>query len=169
MTTLSDFGDDEITQLLDTPGAVLRAASLVDGRPSPVGLLKASARAAKVFREAQRDENEFVRTVALALRDHKKAEQEEKGDEPEGANDFLDPDSAGEAARAVELAESSIDLLRGRVDDADVDAYGTWLIRIATQVAEVMAAKEGNLFSRRAALSDNAQNLIDRLTKAASR
>ncbi|RPF20895.1 hypothetical protein [Myceligenerans xiligouense] len=166
MTTLADFGDDEITQLLDAPGAVLKAVIVANGKPGSVGFLKATARAAKVFRAAQEDENGFVRTVALGLRDQKRDARDEEGDESAESDGFVRPDREREAARAVELATASVKLLRGRVDDKDADAYGAWLVRIATQVAEATTTREGGLFGKRVAISSNERALIERLTTA---
>lgn len=169
MTTLTDFTDDEIAQLLDAPGAVMKAVIVADGKPGSVGFLKATARGAKVFRAAQGDENDFVRAVALALRDQNTDGPGQDDGEPAGSGDFVRPDPEKEAARAVELATASSDLLRGRVDDADAAAYGAWLVRIATQVAEATSTKEGGFFSKRVAISRNERALIERLTTAASR
>ncbi|MBO0610786.1 hypothetical protein [Myceligenerans salitolerans] len=169
MTTLADFGDDEITQLLEAPGAVLKAVIVADGKPRSIGFLKATARAAKVFRAAQEDENDMVRAVALALRDRNPGDPDGEDDEPSGSDDYLWPDSEREATRAVELVAASITLLRGRADDEDVDAYGAWLVRIATQVAEATTTKEGGLFGKRVAVSENEQALIERLATAVSR
>ncbi|GAB4086029.1 hypothetical protein GCM10028784_26590 [Myceligenerans cantabricum] len=177
MTTLTEFSDAELARLLEAPGAVLKAVILADGRPGSVSFMKAGSRAAKVFRLAQDHENEFVRALALALRDHKRDtrgrdEQDGEGGEGAGASgseDFTHPDPEREAARAVECTEESIALLRGRADDLDVDAYGAWLVGIATEVAKATITKEGGFFSKRVAISENERALIERLTTAAAR
>ncbi len=185
MTNLSDFSDDEIAQILDAPGAVLKGATLADGRPGFFRFLREAASGAKVFREAQQHENDFVRSVATALRDRLKAEEAEEAAAAanpatsvgvaaaaaateRAAKEGARPDPEGEATRAVELTESAITLLRERADEKDVVAYGEWLVRIATQVAKATGAKEGGFFSKRVAVSEGEQAYIDKLTAAVS-
>jgi hypothetical protein len=175
MPSLSDFSNDELTQILDAPGAVLKSATLADGRPGPIRFIRELASGAKVFREAQVHENAFVQSVAAALRDRERAAStaekstaEKESQEPASDKPVL-PDPNAAAARAVELTEASITLLRGRVDEQDVDAYGEWLIRIATQVAKATRSKDGGFFSRRVAVSAEEQAFIEKLTAAVGR
>jgi hypothetical protein len=174
MTNLSDFSDDELAQILDAPGAVLKGATLADGRPGAFQFLKELASGAKVFREAQRHENAFIQSVAIALRDR----SEDESDEPEvplaakvgvAASDEALPDPEREAARAVELTEASMALLRERAEAADREAYADWLVRIATEVVKATGSKRGGFFSKRVAVSEGEQAYLDRLTAAIGR
>lgn len=164
MTQLSDFSADEVTQLLDAPGVVLKAMTVADGRPGVGSFFKAAARSAKVFRAAQEDENEFVRTLALALRDQKKVKGEADDEEP-GSTDFLQPDPEASADRAVEAAAASASLLRGRADETDIKAYAAWVLDVATQVAEATRAR-GGLFSRGVRITPAERVLLERLAGA---
>ncbi len=168
MTHISDFSADEVAQLLDAPGVVLKAMTVADGPPGVGSFFKAAARSAKAFRAAQKGENEFVRTLALALRDQPKAESEaEEGDgEPGESTDFLQPDPEAEADRAVEAASASASLLRGRAEETDIKAYAAWILDVATQVAEATTSREGGLFGRRVRITPAEQALLDRLTVA---
>jgi hypothetical protein len=174
MTNLSDFSDDELAQILDAPGAVLKGATLADGRPGPIRFIRELASGAKVFREAQVHENAFVQSVAAALRDREaSASKDRDPGSKDGAGPASDesvlPDPEGEAARAVELTEASVALLRGRADEKDVAAYGEWLIRIATQVAKATRSKDGGFFSKRVTVSADEQAFIEKLTAAVGR
>ncbi|MFD2024949.1 hypothetical protein [Promicromonospora aerolata] len=175
MTNLSDFSDDELNQILDAPGAVLKGATLADGRPGAVRFLREAASGAKVFREAQEHENGFIQSVAIALRDRTKGRQDrpevppaEKVGTPEGVavSDQVRPDPERETARAVELTAASIAVLRERADAADRAAYGEWLVRIATEVVRSTSTREGGIFSKRVAVSAGEQAYIDRLAAA---
>jgi hypothetical protein len=181
MTKLSDFSDDEIAQILDAPGAVMKGATLADGQPGAFQFLKEMASGAKVFREAQRHENGFIQSVAIALRDRTSAPSDEaevplaaKVGTPEGvsAADDARPDPERETARAVELTEASMAVLRGRGDAADRDAYAEWLVRIATEVVKgtkTKKSKESGFFSKRVAVSEGEQAYLDRISTAAGR
>jgi hypothetical protein len=177
MTNLSDFSDDELGQILDAPGAVLKGATLADGRPGAIRFIRETATGAKVFREAQQHENDFIQSVALALRDRIKEEEAAeqspaaKVGTPEGVAVPEDPrpDPERDTARAVELTAASIAVLRERADQQDLDAYGSWLLRIATEVVKATKSKEGGFFSKRLAVSDGEQDYIDRLTAAIGR
>lgn len=173
MTNLSDFTDDELAQILDAPGAVLKGATLADGRPGPIRFIRELASGAKVFREAQVHENDFVQSLAVALRERERersasAPASEDGEQPAPGERPL-PDPEGEAARAVELTETSISLLRGRADEKDVEAYGAWLVRIATQVAKATRSQDGGLFSKRVKVSADEEAFIEKLTAAVGR
>lgn len=183
MTKLSDFSDDELDQILDAPGAVLKGATLADGEPGAVRFLRESVSGAKVFREAQEHENDLVRSVATALRDRGKAREVAAlaaAENPaaqvgvaaaaaatkEAAKVGVQPDPEGATALAVELTGASVALLRGRADAADVDAYGAWLLRIAERVAGATRSREGGFFSKRVKFSAGEQDYLDRLAAA---
>lgn len=174
MTNLSDFSDDELNQILDAPGAVMKGATLADGQPGAFQFLKEMASGAKVFREAQRHRNGFVQAVAVALRERTGAARPEpspaeKVGTPEGvsAADDMRPDPERETAKAVELTEAAVALLRERGDATDRDAYAEWLVRIAEEVVRATRTKEGGFFSRRVAVSAGEQAYIDRIRAAA--
>lgn len=177
MTNLSDFSDDELGQILDAPGAVLKGATLADGRPGAIRFIRETATGAKVFREAQQHENDFIQSVALALRDRIKDEEAAeqspaaKVGTPEGVAVPEDPrpDPERDTAKAVELTAASIAALRARADQQDLDAYGEWLLRIATEVVKATKSKEGGFFSKRLVVSDGEQAYLDRLTAAIGR
>lgn len=161
MTTLSDFSEDEVTQLIDTPGAVLTGATLASGRPGMLLLLREAASGAKAIRGAQRDTNEFVRAVATRLREQGRQEQralrEAAANRPEEATaaDDEEPTAAGlsdpaEAReQAVVATRAAVALLRERASQADTDAYTQWLLRIATRIVKNDKVKQGGTFSRR--------------------
>lgn len=177
MTNLSDFSDDELGQILDAPGAVLKGATLADGRPGAIRFIRETATGAKVFREAQQHENDFIQSVALALRDRIKQEEAAelspaaKVGTPEGVAVPEDPrpDPERDTAKAVELTAASIAVLRERADQEDLAAYGDWLLRIATEVVKATKSKEGGFFSKRLAVSEGEQDYLDRLTAAIGR
>ncbi|MFD7076312.1 hypothetical protein ACFV9G_19060 [Nocardioides sp. NPDC059952] len=162
MSILSGFSSDEITQLMDTPGAVITAVTVADGRPGILTMHRTSARIATVFRAARQDENELIRAVALAMQD-----RPEEPEEHESVTDLLYPDPEREAARAVEAVVTSIALLRNRAARADVDEYAAWLVGLASQIAEV-TTKRGGLFGRRARTSPPEHAFIGRLRAAVS-
>lgn len=162
MSILSGFSSDEITQLADTPGAVITAMTVADGRPRLLSLRRSTARIVTIFKSARQDENELIRAVALAMQD-----RPEEPDETESVFDLLHPDPEREAARAVEAVVASVALLRDRVEPADVDEYAAWLVGIASQIAEV-TTKRGGLFGRWVQTSTPEQALIDRLRAAVS-
>lgn len=174
MTNLSDFSDDELGQILDAPGAVLKGATLADGRPGAIRFIRETATGAKVFREAQQHENDFIQSVALALRERIKDEEAAelspaaKVGTPEGVAVPEDPrpDPERDTAKAVELTAASIAVLRERADQEDLAAYGDWLLRIATEVVKATKSKEGGFFSKRLAVSEGEQDYLDRLTAA---
>ena len=173
MTNLSDFSDDELTQILDAPGAVLKGATLADGKPGAIRFLRETATGAKVFREAQQHENDFIQSVAVALRERIKDEPDEaspaaKVGTPEGVAvpDDPRPNPERETARAVELTAASVAVLRKRADEKDVVAYGEWLVRIATEVVKATGSRDGGFFSKRVAVSKGEQAYIDRLLAA---
>lgn len=183
MTNLSDFTDDELAPILDAPGAVLKGATLADGRPGAVQFFKEMTSGAKVFREAQEHENDFVRSVAIGMRDRLKEREAvaaEAAANPaaqvgvaaaaaateRAAKHGSRPDPEGETALAVELAGAAVTLLRARGDEKDVVAYGEWLLRIAEQVAGASGSKEGGFLSRRVKVSQSERVFIDQLTAA---
>ncbi|MGI5191278.1 hypothetical protein ACQEVI_24280 [Promicromonospora sp. CA-289599] len=177
MTNLSDFSDDELGQILDAPGAVLKGATLADGRPGAIRFIRETATGAKVFREAQQHENDFIQSVAIALRDRIKDEEAAelspaaKVGTPEGVAVPEDPrpNPERDTAKAVELTAASIAVLRERADQQDLAAYGDWLLRIATEVVKATKSKEGGLFSKRLTVSEGEQDYLDRLTAALGR
>ncbi|HEU5128821.1 MAG TPA: hypothetical protein VFU12_12605 [Glycomyces sp.] len=156
MTTLSDCSEDERTQILDTPGAVLSAAVVADGRPSPMEFLKELSAGAKVFRESQKDEHPFIREVANGIR--------ERGSAERSSGQGL-PESEEAMAAAIAQAEQVLALLRSK-DAADAEAYGAWLVRIATRVSEAAKSKSGGFFSKKVAVSPGERAFIERLTAA---
>lgn len=181
MTNLTDFSDDELDQILDAPGAVLKGATVADGLPGAIRFLREAASGAKVFREAQQHENAFIRSVAVALRERTKQEERDQvepeatpgavapTDGPTTSAPRVRPDPDRETARAVELTGASIALLRERADVQDVDAYAQWLVRIATQVVKATSSREGGLFSKRVAVTASEQTYIDAVAAAAGR
>lgn len=173
MTKLSDFSDDELSQILDAPGAVLKGATLADGRPGAIRFLREAASGAKVFREAQEHENGFIQSVAIALRERTRQKPEDgdlaaKVGTPEGVAVPEDPrpNPERDTAKAVELTATSIALLRERADQEDLAAYGEWLVRIATRVVSSTKTRKPGFLGRRVAVSEGEQAYIDRITAA---
>lgn len=175
MTKLSDFSDDELSQILDAPGAVMKGATLADGRPGTIRFLREAASGAKVFREAQEHDNGFIQLVAIALRDRIRQERDEaegspaaKVGTPEGVAVPEDPrpNPERDTAKAVELTAASIALLRERADQEDLAAYGEWLVRIATRVVSSTKTRKPGFLGRRVAVSEGEQAYIDRITAA---
>lgn len=155
MATLSDFDEDERTLLMDAPGAVLEAAVVADGQPSPMEFLKELSAGAEVFREAQRGGHRLVREVADGIRGRGSGEEAGRGL----------PDSQEATAAAIGQAERAVALLRAK-DAGDAEAYGAWLVRIATRVSEAAKSKAGGFFSRRVAVTPEERAFIERLTEA---
>ncbi|THV22825.1 hypothetical protein [Glycomyces paridis] len=153
MTALSDFKGDDLADLLAAPRAVMEGAIVADGAPNALRFLKELTAAAKVFKHAQRDENDFVRAVANRLREEGTGESEGKG--------LPDPDEA--IARAIGTTERAVSLIRS---DLDREAYGDWLVRIATEVAEASRSREGGFFSKKVAVSKGERDFIQRLEEA---
>lgn len=153
MTVLSDFDDDERAQIMDAPGAVMEGAIFADGSRNAIGFLKEVTAGAKVFKQAQRHENGFVKSVAIAIR--------ERGKDETGEHRLPDPNEA--VARALGRAERAVALIGARATRADRDAYCAWLLRIATEVAAASPSKKGGFFSRRVAVSEAEQSFIDDL------
>lgn len=183
MTNLADFTDDELDPIFDAPGAVLKGATLADGRPGAFQFLKEMTSGAKVFREAQEHENDFVRSVALGMRERIQAQdaaEAEAAANPasqvgvaaaaaateRAATEGAKPDPEGETARAVALSAAAVALLRARGEEKDAVAYGEWLLRIAGQVAGASSTKLGGFFSKRVKVTEGEQAFIDRLTAA---
>lgn len=156
MTTLSDFDDDEQALVLEAPRSVLNAAVVADGRPSPMKFIKELSAGAKAFREAQRDENDFVRAVANAIR--------ERGSDGPGGEGL--PESEEAMATAVDRTGRAVALLRERADGEDAEAYGEWLVGIALRVSAAAKSRVGGLFGKRVAVAPGEQAFIDRLTEA---
>ncbi|THV37037.1 hypothetical protein [Glycomyces buryatensis] len=153
MTDLSDFEGDARALILDTPRAVMEGAIVVDGEVKPMAFLKELTAGASVFREAQRHENAFVRSVAVALRKGGGSESEHKGM----------PDPIEAVAKAHRLIEETTALLRERADEQDAAAYGAWLVRLATKVAEASKSKTGGLFSKKVAISEAEREFIEQV------
>jgi hypothetical protein len=177
MTNLSDFSDDEIDRILAAPGAVLKGATLADGTPGALRFIRETAAGAKVFREAQEHENDFIRSVAVALRESLQAKEAAelspaaKVGTPAGVAVPEDPrpNPERDTAKAVELTANAIAVLSQRAEPKDLDAYGEWLLRIATEVARATSSKEAGFFSKRVAVSEGEQAYLDRLTAAIGR
>jgi hypothetical protein len=156
MTDLSHFSDDERAQIMGATRAVMEGAIFADGSVNAIRFLKELTAGARVFKEAQRHENGFVKAVANGIR-------ESKDTAPEGRG-LPDPEVA--VAKALGEAERAVALLRDRVDAADLDAYGEWLIRIATEIAKASRSKRGGFFSKKVAISDAERGFIDEITRA---
>lgn len=155
MTTLSEFDEGGRILLLSAPRAVLEAAAVADGRPSPLEFLEELSAGAKAFRKAQKDRNPLVREVANALR-----ESGSTGSSGQGL-----PASEEAMTAALEQTEKALVLLRERDGDAAA-AYAAWLVRIATQVSEAAESKVGGFFSRKVAVHPDERAFIGRLTAA---
>lgn len=161
MSVLSGLRPDEVAQLLDTPGAVVHAVVVADGRPRTRNLIRATVQVNKVFKAARQDENEVIRAVALGMGD-----RPEDPEDPESIDAIFDPDPELEAAKAAEAVVSSIALLRDRAEKADIAGYAAWVVGIATQIADATRTRKGGLFRRR--ISPGEQAVIDRLSAAIS-
>jgi hypothetical protein len=156
MTDLSQFSDDERAQIMDATRAVMEGAIFADGSVNAIRFLKELTAGAKVFKEAQRHENAFVKAIANEIRASKNSLPESRG--------LPDPEVA--VAKALGEAERAIALLRDKADPADLNAYGAWLIRIATEVAEASRSKKGGFFSKKVAISDAERGFIEEITRA---
>ncbi|MFG3340434.1 hypothetical protein [Glycomyces sp. NPDC048151] len=159
MTDLSAFTDDERELLAEAPGAVLKGAIAADGSTNALAFLKEVTAGAKVFKDAQRDQNAFVKAVALAIRERT---------DPE-ADDREVPFADGAMALALKQADEAMSLLRDKADAPDAEAYGAWLITLATRVAEASKSKNGGFFSRKVAVTEAEQGFIDDLTQLVNR
>ncbi|MEU6857399.1 hypothetical protein AB0B28_00780 [Glycomyces sp. NPDC046736] len=159
MTDLSAFTDDELADILAAPRAVMEGAIFADGETSPIAFLKEVTAGSKVFKEAQRHANGFVRSVAQRLRQDAK--------EPSPDAGLPDPEEA--IAKALGTSERASAALAERGSAEDRDAYVDWLLKIATRVTEASSSKKGGFFSRKVAVTDAEQEFLDRLTAAAGR
>ncbi|WP_091039591.1 hypothetical protein [Glycomyces harbinensis] len=159
MTELSAFTEDERDRIIETPGVVLKGAIVADGSKNALAFLKEVTAGAKVFREAQRHENAFVKAVATALKD--------RGTGVENDHELPFTDVAMTAA--LKQAEEALALLRERGDATDADAYADWLLRIATEVAKAARSKEAGFFSRKVDISEGEKLFIEQLTAAVGR
>ena len=159
MTELSAFNDDELALIMGTTRSVMEGAIVADGEVKPLAFLKELTAAAKVFREAQQHDNDFVRSVANAIRERDSSPSEKPGM----------PDPIEAVTKAHKQAEESLALLRAKVDQADADAYADWLVRLATRIAEASRAKEGGFFSKKVAVTEGERAFIDQLTLAVGR
>lgn len=159
MTDFSDFDDDALDLILETPRAVMEGAIVADGEVKPIAFLKEVTAGAKVFREGQRHENPFVKAVAGKIRDRQSSPSENPG--------MPDPEVA--VTKALKLAEESTAVLRARGDLEEADAYGAWLVRIATKIAEAARTREGGFFSKKVAVTEAEQDFIDQLTALVGR
>jgi hypothetical protein len=159
MTDLSAFTDDELADILAAPRAVMEGAIFADGETSPIAFLKEVTAASKVFKEAQKHANGFVKTVAKRLRD--------EGREPKEDAGLPDPDEA--IAKALGTAERASAALAARGSAEDREAYTEWLVRIGTRVAEASSSKQGGFFSRKVVVTDGERAFLDRLAAAAGR
>lgn len=157
MTVLSDFSDDERAQIMDAPRAVMEGAIFSDGSRNAIGFLKELTAGAKAFKEAQRHPNGFVKSVANGIRER---------DGESGEHTLPDPQVA--IAKAIGAAERAVAVLDARAVQADREAYGAWLIRIATQVAAASRSKKSGFFSRKVAISEAEQAFIEDLTRVVS-
>lgn len=183
MTNLSDFSADELDQILQAPGAVLKGAAVVDGEHGGIRFLREATAGSLAIRKAREHENEFVRSVALALRDKGEADaaaEAEAAANPaarvgvaaaaaatrEAAELGKPRDPGAEAAHAVELTATVVALLRARADEEDVVAYTEWLQRIGARVAGAVRTREGGFFSKRVKVSATEQAFLDRLATA---
>ena len=156
LTDLTAFTEDELALILDTPGAVLKGAIVADGEKKAIAFLKEVTAGAKAFREAQQHENAFVKSVALA--------QLERANPAEDDRQIPFTDEA--MTKALKDAEAAMALLREKGDEVDAAAYATWLIRLATKVAESSKSKEGGFFSKKVAVSEGEKIFLDHLAQA---
>ncbi|GAA2277081.1 hypothetical protein GCM10009853_034060 [Glycomyces scopariae] len=157
MPELSQFADDERALIVNTPGVVLKGAVVSDGSTNALVFLKEVTAGAKVFKQAQKHENAFVKSVALALK--------QRG--PEHDADLPVDDAA--MTEALKLAGEVADLLHRKADPADADAYTAWLLHLATEVAKAVKTREGGLFSRKVAVTENERMFLDDLERALQR
>jgi hypothetical protein len=159
LTDLSAFTPDERDLITETPGAVLKGAIAADGSTNALDFLKEVTAGAKVFKQAQRHENAFVKAVALAIREQSDHAQEDREV----------PFADGAMALALKHTAEAMTLLRAKADEPDADAYAAWLITLATEVAQASKSKSGGFFSKKVAVTEAEQGFIDDLTQLASR
>jgi len=159
MTDISGFNDEELAQILDAPRAVMEGAIAADGSKNSLAFLKELTAGAKVFREGQQHENEFVKAVAAAIRERDMPKSE--------GHNLREPQIA--VSKALTETEQAIALLRGRADQGDVDAYGEWLIRLATQIAKAAKSKEAGFFSKKVPINEAEQAFIEDLKASVAR
>jgi hypothetical protein len=155
MTELSQFDDDGRALLLNTPGVVLKGAVVSDGSTSPIVFLKEVTAAAKVFKQAHRHENAFVRSVALTLKESGPADDDSELPVTEEA-----------MPEALKLAREVAALLREQADPEDAAAYTAWLMHLATEVAGAVKSRSGGLFSKKVAINEGERRFLDALELA---
>lgn len=164
MTDLSAFGDDERELILEAPGTVVKGAVVADGKTTPMGFFKEMAAAAKVFKAAGTDANPFVQAVSAAIK-----ERPRKGGDPDAAAEHVErglPFAESSITEALDQTREAMALVRAKADPADAEAYGAWLVRLATEVASAVKTREGGLFSRRTAISLGERQYLDELAAA---
>lgn len=159
MTDLSAFTEDELDLITETPGAVLKGAIAADGSTNALAFLKEVTAGAKVFKEAQSHDNAFVKAVALAIRERVNPAEEDREV----------PFTDGAMALALKQTGDVMALLRAKADESDADAYGAWLITLATQVANASKSKSGGFFSKKVAVTEAEQGFIDDLSQLVAR
>lgn len=160
MTELSAFTGDDLDLILGTPGTVMKGAIVADGHRNALAFLKEVTAGAKEFRAAQRHENAFVKAVATRLRERGTDTAEEDTELP------FDDEAM---TKALKEAGDVMVLLRERADAADAEAYSTWLLRIATVIAESVKTKEGGFFSKKVAISEGEKVFLEQLAQALGR
>ncbi|NUQ88549.1 MAG: hypothetical protein HOQ43_08825 [Glycomyces artemisiae] len=155
MTELSQFDDDERALILNTPGVVLKGTVVSDGSKNALVFLKEVTAGAKVFKEARKHENAFVKSVAQALRER----------DPESSEDELPVDDVA-MSEALKLAADVADLLRRKASPDDAAAYSAWLLHLATEVASAVKTRQGGLFSKKVAINEGERMFLDDLHQA---
>jgi hypothetical protein len=155
MTELSQFDDDERALILNTPGVVLKGTVVSDGSKNALVFLKEVTAGAKVFKEARKHENAFVKSVALTLRER----------DPESSEDELPVDDVA-MSEALKLAAEVADLLRRKATPDDAAAYTAWLLHLATEVASAVKTRQGGLFSKKVAINEGERMFLDDLHQA---
>ncbi|PRY57437.1 hypothetical protein [Glycomyces artemisiae] len=155
MTELSQFDDDERALILNTPGVVLKGTVVSDGSKNALVFLKEVTAGAKVFKEARKHENAFVKSVAQALRER----------DPESSEDELPVDDVA-MSEALKLAADVADLLRRKATPDDAAAYTAWLLHLATEVASAVKTRQGGLFSKKVAINEGERMFLDDLHQA---
>lgn len=155
MTELSQFDDDERALILNTPGVVLKGTVVSDGSKNALVFLKEVTAGAKVFKEARKHENAFVKSVAQALRER----------DPESSEDELPVDDVA-MSEALKLAAEVADLLRRKATPDDAAAYTAWLLHLATEVASAVKTRQGGLFSKKVAINEGERMFLDDLHQA---
>ncbi|MBO3731603.1 hypothetical protein [Glycomyces niveus] len=160
MTELSAFTGDDLDLILDTPGVVMKGAIVADGHKNALAFLKEVTAGAKEFRAAQKHENAFVKAVATALR--------ERGTDAETDDRELPFDDQA-MTQALKQAQAATALLRERAEAPDAEAYGAWLLQIATVISESVKTKEGGFFSKKVAVSEGERVFLEHLAQAIGR